>query len=353
VRSAVRLKLGILLMLFGSIIAPGVWGFGDFPSSVPGVFVAGVISVLIGLFLAFRWISARRRARKLRTASTRKPETAHVPLADVAPELAKEDVLGGRARFLLICTVEVIITTTLLAGYRYLAAQAAFRNLMDSNGNCSAFTCFDAAQALSATHNTPLLITALRAPRWEARRAAAMELQYSSDQNALGPLVVALGDPQPPVRVQAAIALGATDSDIQVDPLIAALKDPDQAVVNAAAQSLKSLARFASSRRSAASSNDQRAHRIIVGMTQALKFRNAATNVFVYSYLIEHGEGRNELLEGVREFGDRSMAEIYLCSGEPTLEAAGVQWTGRNRYSVNPHAVCENRGGPRWARGQD
>ena len=153
-----------------------VW-IGNPMPSVPGIFFAGVISALVGLFLVLRSIKAQRRVSGSTTSSTRKSANREVPpLMPAAAEPAKAAVLRRRVRFLLICLVEVILTTILVAGYRYKAAQAAFRTLMDPNGNCSVYTCFDAAQALSTTHNTPLLINALRAPRWEARHGAAMEL---------------------------------------------------------------------------------------------------------------------------------------------------------------------------------
>lgn len=347
-RSTVQFKTGILLILFGLIVAPGVWGFGDFPASVPGIFFAGVMLALVGLFLVHRSIKAQRRVYGSTTGTTRKStNTEPPPIVATAPEPSTVDVLHGRVRFLLICVVEVILTTILVVAYRYEAAQAAFRTLMDLNGKCSASRCFDAAQALSATHNTPLLIDALRAPRWEARHAAAMELKYEGDQNAIQPLIAVLRDPQAQVRSEAASALGVTDSEIQIDPLIAALNDPDSGVVNSAARSLISLAQSASSRRSRAAPGDPRVHKIIVGMRKALKVRNAATNGSIYEYLIEHGEGRSELLESIREFGDLTMATSYLCSGEPALEAAAVQWAGANHYEVvNFSAPCR---GARWA----
>src|SRR6266850_6651375 len=121
----------------------------------------------------------------------------------------------------------------------------------------------------------------MRCARRVGRRDMAQRWNCSTwlIKNAIQPLIAALSDPEARVREEAAKALGLYDPDTQVDPLIAALKDPDSEVVNSAAQSLIDLAHVPSWRRSQAASTDQRVHKIIVGMAEALKFRNAAQNV--------------------------------------------------------------------------
>ena len=220
----------------------------------------------------------------------------------------------------------------------------------------------------------PGLAKSVRSPHADAALAAVTALGRLGAP-ALDPLLAALGDKRSAIRVAAASALGGFGKPA-LKPLFAALKHKDAALRVAAATSLGQIGdRAATSPLIAALADAKVAqehggdrglfHEASAALasihrgdaTALVKYLKVQKTVGVYYALIRIGQAdtRSALVTALRKFGDVSMAEEYLNSGEPTLEKTARDWAKAHGYTVGPSwyppCIGPRCSGPAWGGG--
>jgi HEAT repeat protein len=164
-----------------------------------------------------------------------------------------------------------------------------------------------------------------------------------NELGAVAPVLAALKDPDASLRMYAARALGYPKTPRAVEPLIASLKDPSPEVRGGAASALVYYA------------EDPRA---VSALLAALRKRDMAVIDAASTFLIERCEPGLEdaLIENLNAKKDggpaRGMADEFLNSENPKLEAAARAWASGHGYvicktfhgQVLPRAIgCEVR----------
>ena len=155
------------------------------------------------------------------------------------------------------------------------------------------------------------LIAALKDRDRTVRGTAAANLGEIKSVSAVRPLIHALKDGDPWVRAQAdasPIAIGPP----AVEPLIAVLKDNDPFVPALSALALTKI-------------KDPRADSALMS---ALSEQNAKVILGVYTFYIRLGVKGSEgaLIETLRKYPSREIAEQFLNCGNPALKEAAQAW---------------------------
>jgi len=179
------------------------------------------------------------------------------------------------------------------------------------------------------------LITALKDKDRIVRGTSATTLGEMKTVSAVKPLIGALKDKDPWVRAQAdasLIAIGAP----AVEPLISVLKDSDPFVPALSALALTKI-------------NDPRADSALMN---ALNEQNAKVILGVYFFYIRLGVKGSEgaLIETLRKYPSREIAEQFHNSGNPALEKAASEWASKYNQKFGP---APPGGAVKWGSGRE
>ena len=155
------------------------------------------------------------------------------------------------------------------------------------------------------------LIAALKDKDRTVRGTAAANLGEMKTVSAVKPLIAALKDKDPWVQAQAdksLIDIGAP----AVEPLIAVLKDNDPVVPALSALALTKI-------------KDPRADSALMN---ALNEQNAKVILGVHTFYVRLGVKGSEgaLIEALRKYPSREIAEEFLNCGNPALKEAAQAW---------------------------
>jgi HEAT repeat protein len=174
-------------------------------------------------------------------------------------------------------------------------------------------------EQLGAPAVDPLIAT-LSDANPDLREQAAEILGEIKDPRAVPPLVAALEDKESSVRKYAAAALGEIKDSRADQPLIAALKDSGSDVRQAAANALGEM-------------DDTRS---VTFLLSALNDRNTEVIAGANTFFVQRGVPGSEdaLIEALNKYGDESMAEEFLNSGNQKLADAARAWASTNNYEI-------------------
>jgi HEAT repeat protein len=155
------------------------------------------------------------------------------------------------------------------------------------------------------------LIAALKDKDRTVRGTSAATLGEMKTASAVKPLIHALKDGDPWVRAQADASLIAIGPPA-VEPLIAVLKDSDPFVPALSALALTKI-------------KDPRADSALMS---ALSEQNVKVILGVYTFYIRLGVKGSEgaLIETLRKYPSREIAEQFLNCGNPALKEAALAW---------------------------
>lgn len=184
------------------------------------------------------------------------------------------------------------------------------------------------------------LIWALADTDPKVRELSAKTLALVKDSRSVEPLIAKLKDKEQRVRESAAVALGAIGDLRAVDPLINALMDWDTRTV--ACNSLSKLGWSPGSDRERVcfwvARHDLVSVRNNLQTIRAVLLQfltSSETAQIAYASKVAIGLADQQLIpELLKVLKDKSVAEVYLNSGNDELRKAAQEWARRNGFSI-------------------
>jgi len=176
-------------------------------------------------------------------------------------------------------------------------------------------------RAASDHRSVKELAQSLKSDDRSARTEAAIALGQSKDSHAVKPLIESLKDRDPYVRAYAGASLIRIGTPA-VQPLINAMKEND---LYASALSALALTSF----------KEQRAHNALM---KALEEHNSKAIFGAHTFYVRLGMPGSEsaLIEALNKFPSREMAEEFINSGNPALQAAANDWAQKYKHTLKP-----------------
>lgn len=193
------------------------------------------------------------------------------------------------------------------------------------------------------------LVASLKSDNSLRRKNACSALGYMNDPRAVEPLILTLKDPDSEVRTASAEALQALGDDRAIEPLILTLKDTDPLVRGAAATSLGNLNAIDAvddlivllkdednKKDAALALGNIASPRAIEVLMTAAKNHDLEVIAGAYEFFVKRNTPAiiPALIDTLNEYGDTSIAEAFLASGNSQLATAAREWAKEMGYEI-------------------
>lgn len=209
-----------------------------------------------------------------------------------------------------------------------------------------------AAKSLGISKDTAAvepLIAALKSDNSNRRKSVATALGFMFDPRAVEPLILALKDPDNEIRIASAQALQLLGDERAIDPLIVMLKNEDPLVRGAAADALGNLNAIDAvddlvlllkdednKRDAALALGNIASPRAIEVVMTAAKNHDLEVIAGAYEFFVKRNTPAiiPALIDALNEYGDASITEAFLSSGNSKLAVAPRAWAEENGYEI-------------------